>query len=86
MTPHLGAYGIGEYYSDGLARMGRHAMSALPSLIALIERPTRIAVNDPTRDGEMKLDESLLTAAIAARRAILADTRRAWPGHDDRHA
>ncbi|MFE2140312.1 hypothetical protein ACFXA3_00855 [Streptomyces sp. NPDC059456] len=74
MTPHLGDYGIGEYYSEGLARMGRHAMPALPSLTALIERRTRIPVNDSTRDGETMLDERLLAAAIDARRAILADT------------
>ncbi|MFB6582519.1 hypothetical protein ACFCYC_34835 [Streptomyces sp. NPDC056402] len=73
MTPHLGDYGVGEYYSGGLARMGRYALPALPSLTALIDRRTRIPVNDSTRDGEMMLDESLLAAAIAARRAILAD-------------
>ncbi|MFG2487591.1 hypothetical protein ACGFSI_33155 [Streptomyces virginiae] len=74
MTPHLGDYGIGEYYSEGLARMGRHALPALPSLTALIDRRTRLPVNDSTRDGETMLDESLLAAAIGARRAILADT------------
>ncbi|MFE5520065.1 hypothetical protein ACFQ9Q_20445 [Streptomyces virginiae] len=74
MTPHLGNYGIGEYYSEGLARMGRRAMPALPSLTALIDRRTRIPVNDSTRDGETMLDERLLAAAIDARRAILADT------------
>ncbi|MFC9606697.1 hypothetical protein ACFTTN_24970 [Streptomyces niveus] len=73
MTPHLGDYGIGEYYSEGLARMGRHAMPALPSLTALIDRRTRIPVNDSTRDGETMLDERLLAAAIDAHRAILAD-------------
>ncbi|WP_381791364.1 hypothetical protein [Streptomyces niveus] len=73
MTPHLGDYGIGEYYSEGLARMGRHAVPALPSLTALIDRRTRIPVNDSTRDGETMLDERLLAAAIDARRAILAD-------------
>ncbi|MCX5181085.1 HEAT repeat domain-containing protein [Streptomyces virginiae] len=74
MTPHLGDYGIGEYYSEGLARMGRHALPALPSLTALIDRRNRIPVNDSTRDGETMLDERLLAAAINARRAILADT------------
>ncbi|MFI1279822.1 hypothetical protein ACH4U5_03525 [Streptomyces sp. NPDC020858] len=74
MTPHLGNYGIGEYYAEGLARMGRHARPALPSLTALIDRRTRLPVNDATRDGETMLDESLLAAAIEARRAILADT------------
>ncbi|MER6197927.1 hypothetical protein ABT234_11260 [Streptomyces sp. NPDC001586] len=73
MTPHLGDYAIGEYYSEGLARMGRHAMPALPSLTALIDRRTRLPVNDSTRDGETMLDERLLAAAINARRAILAD-------------
>ncbi|WP_159395504.1 hypothetical protein [Streptomyces sp. 3211] len=72
MTPHLGDYGIGEYYSEGLARMGRHALPALPSLAALIDRRTRLPVNDSTRDGETMLDERLLAAAINARRAILA--------------
>ncbi|KOU24905.1 hypothetical protein ADK51_16195 [Streptomyces sp. WM6368] len=71
MTPHLGDYGIGEDYSEGLARMGRHALPALPSLAALIERRTRLPVNDSTRDGETMLDERLLAAAINARRAIL---------------
>ncbi|MFD7783824.1 hypothetical protein ACFV4Q_12120 [Streptomyces nojiriensis] len=74
MTPHLGDYGVGEYYSEGLARMGRYAFPALPSLTALIDRRTRIPVNDSTRDGETMLDERLLAAAINARRAILADT------------
>ncbi|WP_330298473.1 hypothetical protein [Streptomyces sp. NBC_00503] len=73
MTPHLGEYGIGEYYSEGLARMGRRAAPALPSLTALIDRRTRIPVNDPSRDGEMMLDEGMLAAAVDARRAILAD-------------
>lgn len=79
MTPRLGDYGIGEYYSQGLARMGRHALPALPSLTALIERRTRIPVNDSSRDGETMLDESLLAAAVDARRAILADAASA-PG------
>ncbi|KOU23351.1 hypothetical protein ADK52_17865 [Streptomyces sp. WM6372] len=74
MTPRLGDDGIGAYYAEGLARMGRHAVPALPSLTALIDRRTRIPVNDSTRDGETMLDESLLAAAIEARRAILADT------------
>ncbi|MET3985277.1 hypothetical protein [Streptomyces sp. PvR034] len=73
MTPHLDAYDIGAYYAQGLARMGRHALPALPSLTALIDRRTRIPVNDSTRDGETMLDESLLAAAFAARHAILAD-------------
>lgn len=74
MTPHLGEYWNGEYYLEGLARMGRHAMPALPSLTALIDRRTRIPVNDSTRDGETMLDETLLAAAIDVRRAILADS------------
>lgn len=74
LTPHLGDYTMGEYYSEALARMGRHAMPALPSLTALIDRRTRIPVNDSTRDAEMMMDERLLAAAIGARRAILADT------------
>ncbi|MEU9148907.1 hypothetical protein [Streptomyces sp. NPDC048349] len=74
MTPHLGDYVMGEYYSEGLARMGRHAMPALPSLTALIDRRTRLPANDSTRDGETMLDERLLAAAVDARRAILADT------------
>lgn len=74
MTPHLEDYGMGEYYLEGLARIGRQAMPALPSLTALIDRRTRIPVNDPTRDGETMLDERLLAAAIDARRAILAGT------------
>lgn len=74
MTPHLGDYTMGEFYAEGLARMGRRAMPALPSLTALIDRRTRIPVNDSTRDDEAMLDERLLAAAIEARRAILADT------------
>ncbi|MFJ7209155.1 HEAT repeat domain-containing protein [Streptomyces sp. NPDC098789] len=84
MTPHLGTYGIGEYYAEGLARMGRHARPALPSLTALIDRRTRIPVNDSTRDGEMMLDEGLLAAALAARHAILADTAPSTPATPDR--
>ncbi|MEK8142783.1 hypothetical protein NKH18_12885 [Streptomyces sp. M10(2022)] len=72
MTPHLGEYDIGEYYAQGLAQMGRQALPALPALTALIDRRTRLPVNDSTRDAEMMLDESLLAAAIAARRAISA--------------
>ncbi|WP_448701753.1 hypothetical protein [Streptomyces avidinii] len=54
--------------------MGRHALPALPSLTAPIDRRTRLPVNDsPARDGETMLDERLLAAAIDARRAILAD-------------
>lgn len=73
MTPHLADYAVGEYYLTGLARMGGHACHALPAVTALIDRPTRIPVNDSTRDAEMRLDESLLTAALSTRRAILAD-------------
>ncbi|WP_374772549.1 hypothetical protein OG756_04825 [Streptomyces sp. NBC_01310] len=54
--------------------MGRHARPALPSLTALIDRRTRLPVNDATRDGETMPDESLLAAAIEARRTILTDT------------
>ncbi|MFD9161989.1 hypothetical protein ACFVZ8_08245, partial [Streptomyces sp. NPDC059558] len=71
MTSHLGDYGIGEDYSEGLARMGGHALPALPLLAALIERRTRLPVNDSTRDGETMLDARPLAAAIDARRAIL---------------
>lgn len=73
MTPHIDDYTMGEHYSQGLARMGRHALPALPSLTALIDRRTRVPVNDSTRDGETMLDERLLAAAVDARRAILAD-------------
>ncbi|MFJ3619371.1 HEAT repeat domain-containing protein [Streptomyces iakyrus] len=73
MTPHLADYAVGEYYLTGLARMGGHARQALPAVTALIDRRTRIPVNDSTRDAEMRLDESLLTAALSTRRAILAD-------------
>ncbi|MDX5569642.1 hypothetical protein PYK79_49005, partial [Streptomyces sp. ID05-04B] len=72
MTPHLADYAVGEYYLAGLARMGGHARPALPDVTALIDRRTRIPVNDSTRDAEMRLDESLLAAARSARRAILA--------------
>ncbi|MDX3804208.1 HEAT repeat domain-containing protein, partial [Streptomyces sp. AK04-3B] len=72
MTPHLADYAVGEYYLAGLARMGGHARPALPAVTALIDRRTRIPVNDSTRDAEMRLDESLLAAALRARRAILA--------------
>ncbi|NNN30993.1 hypothetical protein HLK59_11545, partial [Streptomyces sp. S3(2020)] len=73
MTPHLADYAIGHYYLAGLARMGSHARPAIPAVTALIDRRTRIPVNDSTRDAEMRLDESLLAAALSARRAILAD-------------
>ncbi|MDX3452120.1 hypothetical protein PV396_09230 [Streptomyces sp. ME02-8801-2C] len=71
MTPHLADYGFGEYYLAGLARMGAHARPALPAVTALIDRRTRIPVNDSTRDAEMRLDESLLAAALDTRCAIL---------------
>lgn len=74
MTPHLGEYTVGEYYLEGLARMGRHALPALPAVTALIDRRTRIPVNDSTQDAEMMLDERLLAAALDARRAIDGDT------------
>lgn len=73
MTPDLGHYGIGEYHLRGLAGMGRHALPALPAVTALIERRTRVPVNDSTRDAEMITDERLLAAALDTRRAILAD-------------
>ncbi|MEU9291899.1 hypothetical protein AB0D57_46725 [Streptomyces sp. NPDC048275] len=73
MTPHLADYAVGEYYLAGLARMGGHARPALPAVTALIDRRTRIPVNDSTRDAEMRLDESLLAAALSTPRAILAD-------------
>lgn len=73
MTRHLADYAIGHHYLAGLARMGSHAHPAIPAVTALIDRRTRIPVNDSTRDAEMRLDESLLAAALSARRAILAD-------------
>ncbi|NEA68050.1 HEAT repeat domain-containing protein [Streptomyces sp. SID12488] len=73
MTPHLADYGFGEYYLAGLARMGSQAHPALPSVTALTDSRTRIPVNDSTRDAEMRLDESLLAAALSTRRAIHAD-------------
>ncbi|GAA2145991.1 hypothetical protein GCM10009760_35290 [Kitasatospora kazusensis] len=72
LVPHLGDYTIGEHYLACLARMGRQALPALPAVAALIDRRTRIPANDSTRDAEMRLDELLLAAALAARRAILA--------------
>ncbi|MCX5265589.1 HEAT repeat domain-containing protein [Streptomyces sp. NBC_00199] len=74
MTPHLADYAVGEYYLAGLARMGGHARLALPAVTALIDRRTRIPVNDSTRDAEMRIDESLLAAALSTRRAILTPT------------
>ncbi|MCX4743660.1 HEAT repeat domain-containing protein [Streptomyces antibioticus] len=75
MTPHLADYAIGTHYLAGLARMGRDARPALPAVTALIDRRTRIPVNDSTRDGETRIDERLLAAALDTRRAILADLR-----------
>lgn len=72
MTPYLHDYAVGEFYLDGLARMGRQALPALPAVTAVIERRTRIPANDSTRDGEMALDENLLQAALKARHTILA--------------
>ncbi|WP_143663337.1 hypothetical protein [Streptomyces bobili] len=76
MTPHLADYAVGEHYLAGLARMGGHARPALPAVTALIDRRTRIPVNDSTRDAEMRLDEALLAAARRTRRAILTDVPR----------
>ncbi|MDJ0382015.1 hypothetical protein [Streptomyces sp. G-G2] len=70
ITPYLTDYGIGAYYLEGLARMGPRALPALPAVTALIDRSTRIPVNDSTHDGEMALDEALLRAALQARDAI----------------
>ncbi|MFH0178021.1 hypothetical protein ACIA6D_36575 [Streptomyces cacaoi] len=70
MTPHLSEYTVGEYYLEGLARMGRQALPALSAVTALIDRRTRIPVNDSTRDAETMLDERLLAAALDARHAI----------------
>ncbi|MFF5447229.1 HEAT repeat domain-containing protein [Streptomyces sp. NPDC012888] len=72
MTPRVAEYTVGEAYLAGLARMGRHAMPALPAVGAVIDRRTRIPVNDSTRDAETEVDERLLAAALRARRAILA--------------
>ncbi|MFI8434515.1 hypothetical protein ACIGJO_12325 [Streptomyces sp. NPDC079020] len=71
MVPHIADYAVGEYYLDALARMGHRALPVLPAVTAMIDRRTRIPVNDSTRDGEMELDERLLRAALGARRAIL---------------
>ncbi|MEU8432883.1 hypothetical protein AB0F18_08190 [Streptomyces sp. NPDC029216] len=71
MTPHLADYAVGEFYLEGLARMGRAALPALPAVTALIDRRTRIPVNDSTPDAEMELDERLLSAALHTRHAIL---------------
>ncbi len=71
MTPHLAEYTVGAFYLEGLARMGRHALPALPAVTAVIDRRTRIPVNDSTPDAEMQLDERLLSAALRTRRAIL---------------
>lgn len=73
MTPYLHDYAVGEFYLEGLARMGRQALPALPAVTAMIERRTRIPANDSTPDGEMGLDENLLRAALKTRHAILAD-------------
>nr|WSX48931.1 hypothetical protein OG409_08190 [Streptomyces sp. NBC_00974] len=86
MPPYLHDYAVGEYYLEGLARMGRHARPLLPTVTAMIERRTRIPVNDSTPDGEMRLDENLLKAALKARHAILADApREPERGPDDDH-
>ncbi|MEW2418113.1 HEAT repeat domain-containing protein [Streptomyces sp. NPDC046866] len=71
MTPHLADYTVGEFYLAGLARMGRVALPALPAVTAIIDRRARIPVNDSTPDGEMELDERLLSAALRTRHAIL---------------
>ncbi len=73
LTPQLGDYAVGEHYLACLARMGSRALPALPAVTALIDRRTRIPVNDSTRDAETAADERLLAAALLARRAILAD-------------
>ncbi|MER6443687.1 HEAT repeat domain-containing protein [Streptomyces venezuelae] len=78
MTPHLADYTVGEFYLAGLAGMGRAALPALPAVTALIERRTRIPVNDSTADGEMALDERLLSAAHSTRHAILTAVDP-WP-------
>ncbi|WP_354644371.1 hypothetical protein [Kitasatospora camelliae] len=71
LTPHLDEYGIGGDYLAALGRIGPSARPALPAVEAVIDRRTRIPVNDSTRDAETELDERLLAAAQDARRAIL---------------
>jgi hypothetical protein len=71
LTPHLGCYVFGRHHLRGLAAMGRSARPALPAVTALIDRRTRLPVNDSTRDAEIRIDEDLLAEARAARRAIL---------------
>ncbi|MFD3680111.1 hypothetical protein [Streptomyces sp. NPDC058613] len=70
MTPHVRAYGFGEWYLAGLGRIGPAARPALPAVESVIGRRRRIPASDSTRDGEMYLDECLLAAARWARRAI----------------
>ncbi|MGW1467294.1 hypothetical protein ACWCPT_23485 [Streptomyces sp. NPDC002308] len=70
MTPMLDDYIRGEEYLAALAPMGDAARSALPAVTALIDRRTRIPVNDTTEDAEMARDEALLAAALATRRAL----------------
>ncbi|WP_431683555.1 hypothetical protein [Kitasatospora sp. KL5] len=73
ITPYIGDYAVGEHYLTCLARMGRYALPALPAVAGVIERRTRIPVNDSTRDAETEIDERLLAAALETRHAILAD-------------
>ncbi len=84
IAPHLGEYTVGEHYLAGLATMGHHALPALPAVAALIDRRSRIPVNDSTRDAETELDERLLAAALDTHRAILADTTAQPPAQHRR--
>ncbi|MDJ0386376.1 HEAT repeat domain-containing protein [Streptomyces sp. G-G2] len=71
MTAHLTDCTLGELYLAGLARMGPVALPALPAVTAMIDRRTRIPVGASTADGEMQLDEHILSAARHTRQAIL---------------
>ena len=64
---------LGHHAMAALAAMGGGAAPVLPVLEALIGRRTRVPVQDPDPDFEMRADERLLATAVHTRTQILED-------------
>jgi hypothetical protein len=61
----------GPLACEVLAEMGADASDALPALDGIIERTHRLGFHIGDLDAELRADEQLLTAALAARKAII---------------
>lgn len=60
----------GPLACEVFAEMGRDAANMLPALNTIIERPHRLGFHIGDLDAELRADEQLLAAALAAREAI----------------